>query len=455
MAETDKSSGREASSAGGLLSAKFKQGVKPASAAKSKPAARKNVKKRWFMMMAAAAVVMFALASMMSTKPKPPVNQDANQPILSTTPKGLSQESWQAQSQATLKSQQTQLEQLQSELAALKKQQADSAKAAAAAAAKPVTLPPAPPPNGLFGGQSVVPPPPPLPMTRNSASVPVPGQNALAPITHLPTGAQQPQESESDNSSSPTVFAAPKTNDSGQPQANASESYQKNSYAGYLPTGSFVPVALLNGVDAGTGATTQSNPQPVLLRLQDNAVLPGAARYQLKSCFVLASAYGDLSSERVYMRLATLSCVDKHSGLVLSSPVEGYVVDSDGKLGLRGKVIDRQGALLGKSLLAGFAQGLSNALGAGQGVSTFSSLTGASTSFTGSQAFREAGLSGAGTAASQLAQFYLKEAEALFPVISINTGRTGTIVFSKGVSLQWHEAKDLYVKQIKPKAGAQ
>jgi len=225
--------------------------------------------------------------------------------------------------------------------------------------------------------------------------------------------------------------------------------YQKNPNYGLLPAGAFAPIALLNGLDAGTSAANQSNPQPVLMQIQDQAVLPGAASYKLKSCFALGSAYGDLSAERVYVRLARISCVDKSSHLILTSAVQGYVVDSDGKLGLRGIVVDRQGARLGKALLAGFAQGLSGALGQAQGTTTTGAL-GTGTSITGASALNASGLSGASSAAQQLAQFYLKEAQAIFPVITVDIGRTGTLVFSDSVSLKWGDGDPAYTKEVTP-----
>ena len=62
-----------------------------------------------------------------------------------------------------------------------------------------------------------------------------------------------------------------------------------------------------------------------------------------------------------------------------------------------------------------------------------------------------AGLSGAETATRQLAQFYLDEAKAIFPVIAVDAGRTGTIVFTSGTALNWTEGDARYVPQVTPK----
>jgi conjugal transfer pilus assembly protein TraB len=186
-----------------------------------------------------------------------------------------------------------------------------------------------------------------------------------------------------------------------------------------------------------------------LMNVSDQATLPGSARYKIKSCFILGTGYGDLSAERVYLRVSRMSCVDKNNKLILSQDIAGYVVDSDGKLGMRGKVVDRQGAKLGAAMLAGFAQGLSGALGSSQGTST-SSAAGVANTLTGTGALRASGLAGAQSATSQLAEFYLKEAQSIFPVISVDTGRTGTIVFTSSVALNWTHGDTPFVQELKP-----
>ena len=333
------------------------------------------------------------------------------------------------------------------------------------------SLPPsivAPPVAGNTGGLDKVgspPPAPPGPVVRGQipANLLPPVASGKGSIAELPPAISLQQNSD------PMVFDAPSKgkSDSGSDSSSSASTgtpavssgttpntrvrYQKNANAGLLPAGAFAPVALLNGLDAGTSAATQSNPMPVLLNITEQATLPGAAKYKLKSCFVLGTGYGDLSAERVYVRFARLSCVDKSDRLVLSQEVQGYLVDSDGKLGLRGVVMDRQGAKLGKAMLAGFAQGLSGALGSAQSNVMSNVSTGQTTSsITGASALRSSGLGGAQTAASQLAEFYLKEAQSIFPVISVDAGRTGTIVFSSSVSLNWSNGDTQYVQQVSP-----
>ena len=117
---------------------------------------------------------------------------------------------------------------------------------------------------------------------------------------------------------------------------------------------------LLGGLDAPTGGQAQRNPQPVLLRLADNAILPNQFRARVKECFIVGAGYGDVSSERAYIRTESLSCVTR-DGTAIDVPVKGYVAGEDGKAGMRGRLVSKQGQILANALLAGVASGIGHA----------------------------------------------------------------------------------------------
>jgi conjugal transfer pilus assembly protein TraB len=445
-------------------------GSAPAASSGAKP---KDVKKRWmYVGIAAIGTVVVGSTLLQKEQPKPSGPKTVQQTTISVEPPKANERRFENQISDDMTQMKLQLEAQTKELNAMK---AEKEKAAAAADAAKTGTPPTngtivtPPSMNLNGGLETIganpvppPPVPPTPMASPNSAAPsfkppsiTTTKGMAGPMPELPPAVGSVN-------SDPMVFDAPgsaaSATDGGAakpagkgPIVNAKTTYRKNDSAGMLPAGSFAPVVLLNGLDAGTSSATQSNPMPVLLNVLDQATLPGAAKYRLKSCFVLGTGYGDLSAERVYVRFSRLSCVDKADHLVLSQEVSGYVVDSDGKLGLRGKVMDRQGAKLGKAMLAGFAQGLAGALGQSQSsvTSNFSTGTTAS-SITGSAALRASGLGGAQVATSQLAEFYLKEAQSIFPVISVDTGRTATIVFTGSAALNWSNGESQYVQEVKP-----
>jgi conjugal transfer pilus assembly protein TraB len=202
----------------------------------------------------------------------------------------------------------------------------------------------------------------------------------------------------------------------------------------YIPSGAFTRAILLGGLDAPTGGQSQRNPQPVLLRLVDNAVLPNHFRSRIKECFVVGAGYGDVSSERAYIRTESLSCVTR-DGTAIDVPIKGYVAGEDGKAGMRGRLVSKQGQLLANALLAGVASGIGQAFQQSSTTMSVSPLGATSTVEPGKQF--EAGFgTGVGKALDRLAQYYISLAEKVFPVIEIDAGRTVDVVITQGISLQ-------------------
>ena len=201
----------------------------------------------------------------------------------------------------------------------------------------------------------------------------------------------------------------------------------------YLPSGAFTRAVLLGGLDAPTGGQAERNPQPVLLRLADNAILPNQFRARVKECFIVGAGYGDVSSERAYIRTESLSCITR-DGTAIDVSIKGYVAGEDGKAGMRGRLVSKQGQILANALLAGVASGIGHAFTQSSTTLSVSPLGTTSTVDPGKQL--EAGLGiGVGKALDRLAQYYISLAEKVFPVIEIDAGRSIDVVLTQGIAL--------------------
>ena len=121
----------------------------------------------------------------------------------------------------------------------------------------------------------------------------------------------------------------------------------------FIPAGAILSGVLLNGLDAPTGQGARKDPTPALLRIKHDAILPNRFRADVKECFVIVGGFGDLGSERALLRSETLTCVRTDGG-VIEVPLDAYAVGEDGKVGVRGRLVSKQGALLAKALQAGF-----------------------------------------------------------------------------------------------------
>jgi conjugal transfer pilus assembly protein TraB len=201
----------------------------------------------------------------------------------------------------------------------------------------------------------------------------------------------------------------------------------------FIPSGSFVKVVLLNGIDAPTGSKGKGNPYPVLLRVLEFAQLPNLWKGDFKECFMIGEAVGELSSERVHIRTNTLSCINR-KGEVLEGNISGYAVGEDGKIGLSGRVVTKQGALLARSLVTGFLQGVSSAFSQSANVLSITPTGNISTIDPNKTAQAGIGM-GISKATEDLAKFYIEMAKDLFPVIEANSGRRVEVVLVSKATL--------------------
>ena len=210
--------------------------------------------------------------------------------------------------------------------------------------------------------------------------------------------------------------------------------------AEYVPAGSYAEAVVLAGADTSAGVQAQGDPRPVLIRLTSpayGAAVDGvASRSEIEGCTVTGAAYGELSSEKVYVRLQTMACAGEAPGTVIETPVSGFVAGA-GKAGVRGPVVSREGALVQRAFLSGlfsgFGQGANQAFRpqavlAGGGTATFSN--------TDLDDIGRAGLgAGAGTAGEQISDYLIRRAEQYQPVIQLAAGTPVTVVFLEGAWL--------------------
>ncbi len=269
-------------------------------------------------------------------------------------------------------------------------------------------------------------PPPPSAAARSSASgVMPPGLPNVPMALAAPAAPVLTRITLVDRSVPASVTA------NGSPGA-ASTSVETKTVSTYLPV-SFTRGTLLGGLDAPTGGQSQSNPHPVLIRLSDNSVLPNRFRGEYRDCFVVAAGYGDISSERAYLRTENLSCV-RADGAALEVKIQGSVYGEDGKVGMRGRLVTKQGQMLANALLAGVVSGIGSGL-ATSSTSYSTSALGTIATASGADAYKAGLGTGVGKALDRLAQYYIKLAENTFPVIEVDAGREIDVVITKGVRI--------------------
>ncbi len=221
----------------------------------------------------------------------------------------------------------------------------------------------------------------------------------------------------------------------------------------FLPSGSILSGIMLNGLDAATGRGARKDPFPVLVRIQKEALLPNEFTADIKECHVTLAGYGELSSERAYLRGETFSCIT-NDGEVIEEEFPAYAVGEDGKAGIRGRLVSKAGSLIAKTAVAGFAAGVAEAFDTSPvpviQTDSVSSNKVYQDNFS-SEAARHGTSKGASEAMTRLADYYMDMADQIFPVIEVDAGRTIDIVLTSGFQLDIRKPS---TKKLKPKKKA-
>ena len=203
----------------------------------------------------------------------------------------------------------------------------------------------------------------------------------------------------------------------------------------YLPPNSIAKATVVVGVDATTNTRSQSDPLPVLLRITG----PARSVYsegrllatRVQGCMVNGAAYGDLSSEKVYVKLQRMTCAQP-GGRFAVSEVKGFIAFG-GKVGVRGRVVSREGSLTTQAFLAGLVSSAGSAL---NGSFNTPIISGGREDPDASEIGLRALGGGAEQAGTTLSEYLIERAEQYQPVVEMPTGASVEVVFLDGTFIR-------------------
>jgi hypothetical protein len=222
------------------------------------------------------------------------------------------------------------------------------------------------------------------------------------------------------------------------PQSAQTPSGKKN----YFPTATLMKGVLLNGLYAPTLSKGSSNPHPAIIRIDDLSSLPNELQRNIEGCRILGEAYGELSDNRVHIRLAKLACTTKDGRSFLDDDIKGVVFGEDGIIGIPGELRANFNELLLTSFFMESLSGLGSAIRGATTTTVISSEGTAQQYIEGSESERfgktliSAGGEGLGKGFSMISEFYLKILNEMSPVIKINGGREIEITITDGIELK-------------------
>ncbi|KZX73684.1 hypothetical protein A3715_15655 [Oleiphilus sp. HI0009] len=215
---------------------------------------------------------------------------------------------------------------------------------------------------------------------------------------------------------------------------NAEKEPESNS--AYLPSGSLIQGILISGVDAPTDKEAQAEPLPVTIRVKKEAILPNRFRLDIRECFITGASFAKLNTSRAYIRSEKISCI-RNDGGVIESPLKAYAMDQDGKIGLHGQIISKQGQVIARSILSGFLEGVADGFKPEE-VPVVVDTTNGDTLYQKtrpSDLATIAGYNGLASGFKKASEFYAQIAQDLYPVIEIGAGRKIELILTSGTSL--------------------
>lgn len=205
----------------------------------------------------------------------------------------------------------------------------------------------------------------------------------------------------------------------------------------YIPEGTYFTGHLLGGIVVSTALNApDENATPVSIRLTDRGNLAGANKLDVGKCRIMGSAYGDLSSERAVVRLEKLIC--EEDGTYITSKIAGVVYGPDGFNGLKGTVVSTSAKHIKNAMIGGLISGLSQSSKGQEGLS----LGAGGLLSTKKKDFKDVAsggmMQGVSNAGDKLADYYLRQAESMSPILTI----------PGGVRVQAHILKGFFVGEV-------
>lgn len=218
---------------------------------------------------------------------------------------------------------------------------------------------------------------------------------------------------------------------------------EKKSQSGalYIPSNSIFRVVSVTGLNAPTSEQTQKTPMPVVLRVKQLARLPNQVTADLQDCMIGGVGYGQMSDERVMIRVTNISCMNRHNQ-ALEASIQGTLYGEDGKVGFRGRMVSKTGEIISQMMkVAAWSVPAQMLVGLGSNIEVGKTDRSSHTSVylnTGKATAdaATAAANGVGNIFNEISGIYKQYAQQVFPVIEVNPGRYGTVVITNGFKLK-------------------
>jgi hypothetical protein len=169
------------------------------------------------------------------------------------------------------------------------------------------------------------------------------------------------------------------------------------------------------------------------MRVDLTFIGPNRSRIPVQGAFLIGKAVGEANSVRAVIQLDKLSFV-REAGQTVEIPVNGYVADQDGVMGLRGIYDWRIHEAAGLAAVTGGIAAGADAAAAQETLTQVNPLGGVTQVVTGDLG-KYALAKGASRAADEVGKILTRRLDELVPAVYVENGRKLTVVLLDGVTL--------------------
>lgn len=224
----------------------------------------------------------------------------------------------------------------------------------------------------------------------------------------------------------------------------------------------FQKAMLTTGADVPTLQKGNDLTRNVWLSTTGEMLISNGHTENIKECIIQAAATGNFASASADIRLTKISCsaIDEdgqHYKLV--GTVKGWVYGENGKQGLKGRLVTKEGELIEKAipltLLEGAIKALENSTKSSSTVYAYPGTTGSTDMSNIQDSFTDGATKTASTTLDKFSDYYLMILEQLNPTIELKAGREVTIGFEGGEMLQLEKYIPADVDYFENKKGSE
>lgn len=199
---------------------------------------------------------------------------------------------------------------------------------------------------------------------------------------------------------------------------------------------------LLNGTRSSTSADASSNPNLVMIQITDFGNFPKEFMEDIDEATAFGEAIADISAELVYIRVYMIN-ITKNDGKEYTVDAGkgsnlGYAIcKKTGIVGSSGKVTDNSISIMRKAFIANGLSAVAEFFKNRGMVAGTTLQNGAVVTKIGAKDQVEGAMaSGAAKSLEKLADFYIKKAESITPVIQIEAGHEVVVVFPQKLKFE-------------------